>query len=145
MMAPNGSKAVTLRPAASTHSGHRPNALESVPASSRQAGSHRDITSLRACAVPVGAGLPGDGPRSGPGLRMAALGRNRSVVTGCVRPKDALRKIRGAFTHPLGRCPPQRSKSIRSVRRSPPRAPASRAPVQDVAVQGAGDPLICPS
>jgi len=54
-------------------------------ASRRQAGSFRDITSLRACAVPVGAGLAGDGPRSGPGIRMSTMGRNRSVVTGCFR------------------------------------------------------------
>ena len=36
----------------------------------RQAGSHREITSLRACAVQtVGAALAGDGPRSGPAFR----------------------------------------------------------------------------
>ena len=35
----------------------------------RQAGSHRNITSRQACAVPVGVALAGDGPRSGPGYR----------------------------------------------------------------------------
>ena len=35
----------------------------------RQAGSHRNTTSLQVCAVPVGAALAGDGPRSGPGYR----------------------------------------------------------------------------
>jgi len=39
----------------------------------------------------VGAGLAGDGPRRGPGIRMSTMGRNRSVVTGCFRPRADFR------------------------------------------------------
>ena len=60
----------------STHGGHLPKALCSqYRPHRRQAGSHREITSLRTCTVPVGAGL-----------RMTATGRIRSVVAGCFRP-----------------------------------------------------------